>query len=94
MIDPKKGIARLKEVLCLRDERDLIVIVGWALAALSPVAVHGPGLPRRAGLDQDVGRLCGSVTRRSQRGAAPSKAEGCTRFSSLPSIRGSSRTTI
>ena len=35
MIDPKKGIARLKEVLCLRDERDLIVIVGWALAALA-----------------------------------------------------------
>jgi hypothetical protein len=35
LIDPKKGIARLKEVLCLRDERDLIVIVGWALAALA-----------------------------------------------------------
>jgi hypothetical protein len=35
MIDPKKGIARLKEVLCLRDERDLIVIVGWVLAALA-----------------------------------------------------------
>ena len=35
MIDPKKGIARLKEVLCLRDERDLIVIVAWELAALA-----------------------------------------------------------
>ena len=35
MIDPKKGIARLKEVLCLRDERDLVVIIGWALAALA-----------------------------------------------------------
>jgi hypothetical protein len=34
-IDPKKGIARLKEVLCLRDERDLIVIVAWELAALA-----------------------------------------------------------
>jgi hypothetical protein len=35
VIDPKKGIARLKEVLCLRDERDLIVIVAWELAALA-----------------------------------------------------------
>jgi Toprim domain len=35
MIDPKKGIARLKEVLCLRDERDLVVIVAWELAALA-----------------------------------------------------------
>jgi hypothetical protein len=35
MIDPKKGIARLKEVLCLRDERDLNVIVAWELAALA-----------------------------------------------------------
>ena len=35
LIDPKKGIARLKEVLCLRDERDLVVIVAWELAALA-----------------------------------------------------------
>jgi hypothetical protein len=35
IIDPKKGIARLKEVLCLRDERDLVVIVAWELAALA-----------------------------------------------------------
>jgi hypothetical protein len=35
VIDPKKGIARLKEVLCLRDERDLVVIVAWELAALA-----------------------------------------------------------
>jgi hypothetical protein len=35
MIDPKKGVARLKEVLCLRDERDLVVIVAWELAALA-----------------------------------------------------------
>ena len=35
MINPKKGIARLKEVLCLRDERDLVVIVAWELAALA-----------------------------------------------------------
>src|ERR1700722_1357126 len=31
IIDPKKGIARLKEVLCLRDERDFVVIVAWEL---------------------------------------------------------------
>jgi hypothetical protein len=35
IIDPKRGIARLKEVLCLPDERDLIVIVAWELAALA-----------------------------------------------------------
>jgi Toprim domain len=35
LIDPKQGIARLKEVLCLRDERDLLVIVAWELAALA-----------------------------------------------------------
>jgi hypothetical protein len=34
-IDPKKGIARLKEVLRLRDDRDLVVIVAWLLAALA-----------------------------------------------------------
>ena len=34
-VDPKKGIERLKKVLCLRDERDLIVIVAWELAALA-----------------------------------------------------------
>jgi putative DNA primase/helicase len=34
-IDPKKGVARLKEVLRLRDERDLVLIIAWALAALA-----------------------------------------------------------
>jgi hypothetical protein len=41
-IDPKKGIERLREVLRLRDKRDLVVIVAWLLAALagrSPFAV-------------------------------------------------------
>jgi hypothetical protein len=34
-IDPRKGIARLSEVLRLRDETDSIVIVAWLLAALA-----------------------------------------------------------
>ena len=34
-IDPKKGVARLKEVLRLRDEGDLVMVVAWALAALA-----------------------------------------------------------
>jgi hypothetical protein len=62
MIDPKKGIARLKEVLCLRDERDLVVIVAWELScARWSTAVHGPCLSRRAGLHEVVGRLCSAV---------------------------------
>jgi hypothetical protein len=46
-VDPRKGIARLEEVLRLRDKRDFVVIVPWLLAALagrSPYAVLGePG---------------------------------------------------
>jgi hypothetical protein len=34
-IDPREGIARLGEVLRLRDERDSVVIVAWLLAALA-----------------------------------------------------------
>jgi hypothetical protein len=41
-VDPRKWIARLREVLSLRDGRDSVVIVAWLLAALagrSPYAV-------------------------------------------------------
>jgi hypothetical protein len=35
VVAPKQGIKRLNEVLKLRDERDLVIIVAWALAALA-----------------------------------------------------------
>ena len=53
MIDPKKGIARLKEVLCLRDEaRFSSSSSPGSLRARGSAAVHGPCLSRRAGLHE------------------------------------------
>ena len=86
-IDPKKGMEQLKEVLRLRDERDFVMIVAWALAALAGRSpVHGPRLPWRAGSTKTSSRLCGAVAGRPQRVAAAGRSRKmCTRFSSPPS---------
>ena len=95
MIDPKKGIARLKEVLCLRDERDLVVIVAWALAALagrSPFTVLvflASRAPRKRRRRLWRGRWLTPTRHRCER-----SRRICTRSSSPLCIRGSSPTTI
>ena len=76
-IDPKKGIARLREVLRLRDKRDFVVIVAWLLAALagrSPYAVLAfLGEP---GATKTSAAYAVALDHRPQRFAAPGEAEG------------------
>ena len=80
-IDPKKGVARLKEVLRLRDEGDLVMVcrLGARRARRPVTLLHGPRFHWRVGQHQIEQRLCGEVTGRPQRLAAAVEAERCAR---------------